>query len=198
MNKSFNINIEFDATFSIEELWPDGDAPENPTIEDVKNLICKDLNTTRDNLEKQNIDFRELLMRWGFEDEGYLTISDYSPMTDAKAHDAHAAFVERFRQIGKKRSGEYKQGKGFLCQTDEEGQDQFCPLGILADIAIDGYWEKHSTNQQYWRLGSLKYYYSPFNMPISYNCNVWVISAMNDSNYSFEEMADWIEKNIPA
>lgn len=32
---NFYLTVEADASFSIDEIWPDGDAPENPTIEDV-------------------------------------------------------------------------------------------------------------------------------------------------------------------
>jgi len=37
--KYFNITIEGDHTLSIDEIWPDGDVPENPTAEDVRQLI---------------------------------------------------------------------------------------------------------------------------------------------------------------
>lgn len=35
------ISIQYDMTFdfSIDEVWPDGDAPDNPTVEDVWNVI---------------------------------------------------------------------------------------------------------------------------------------------------------------
>lgn len=39
MNKHFNIRVYFDDEFSADELWPDGDAPENPTVKDVEVLI---------------------------------------------------------------------------------------------------------------------------------------------------------------
>lgn len=39
MSKKFVISIVVDETLGIEELWPDGDAPENPTAEDVQLLI---------------------------------------------------------------------------------------------------------------------------------------------------------------
>ncbi len=37
--KKFLLTYSGSATLSIEELWPDGDAPENPTEEDVLELI---------------------------------------------------------------------------------------------------------------------------------------------------------------
>lgn len=39
------------------------------------------------------------------------------------------------------RSGEYEQGQSELCYIDKEGVSRYCCLGVLADIAIDGYWE---------------------------------------------------------
>jgi hypothetical protein len=37
--KSFTIELPFDATLTEAEIWPDGDAPENPTVEDVKAVL---------------------------------------------------------------------------------------------------------------------------------------------------------------
>lgn len=31
----FFISAEYDGEFGLEQIWPDGDAPENPTAEDV-------------------------------------------------------------------------------------------------------------------------------------------------------------------
>lgn len=39
MGKKFVISITVDEDLDIEQLWPDGDAPENPTAEDVLLLI---------------------------------------------------------------------------------------------------------------------------------------------------------------
>lgn len=41
MTKKFTINIECSVDMDLDELWPDGDAPENPTAKDVENLIEK-------------------------------------------------------------------------------------------------------------------------------------------------------------
>jgi hypothetical protein len=38
--KTFRITLELDETFTLEQLWPDGDAPENPTTADVYALIA--------------------------------------------------------------------------------------------------------------------------------------------------------------
>lgn len=39
MSHRFQIIIEGDAELTIKELWPDDDAPENPTAEDVRALM---------------------------------------------------------------------------------------------------------------------------------------------------------------
>jgi hypothetical protein len=36
---NFRISISIDEQFTKEELWPDGNAPENPTAKDVADLI---------------------------------------------------------------------------------------------------------------------------------------------------------------
>jgi hypothetical protein len=40
-DRVFTLTTPGDFDLSIDELWPDGDAPENPTAEDVKGLIEK-------------------------------------------------------------------------------------------------------------------------------------------------------------
>jgi hypothetical protein len=35
----FNLGISADVFLEIDEIWPDGDAPENPTAEDVIKVI---------------------------------------------------------------------------------------------------------------------------------------------------------------
>lgn len=37
--KTFRILLEVDVVLTEGELWPDGDAPENPTVADVQELI---------------------------------------------------------------------------------------------------------------------------------------------------------------
>jgi hypothetical protein len=39
MKPSFNFHIEIDCDLTLEDIWPDGDAPENPTVEDVKRVF---------------------------------------------------------------------------------------------------------------------------------------------------------------
>jgi len=39
MSKKFQIIMEVNETLDIDDIWPDGDAPENPTVKDVLNVI---------------------------------------------------------------------------------------------------------------------------------------------------------------
>jgi hypothetical protein len=39
--KKFKISYEMETVLDVDSLWPDGDAPEDPTVEDVKRLIIK-------------------------------------------------------------------------------------------------------------------------------------------------------------
>lgn len=39
--KSFTIEIHMEESLTVDEIWPDGDAPENPTAEDVKKVFVK-------------------------------------------------------------------------------------------------------------------------------------------------------------
>lgn len=39
MSKYFSIELNVMADLTIEEIWPDGDAPENPTAEDVQAIL---------------------------------------------------------------------------------------------------------------------------------------------------------------
>lgn len=35
MKKRFRFTLHADCTLGVDEIWPDGDAPENPTLQDV-------------------------------------------------------------------------------------------------------------------------------------------------------------------
>ena len=35
----FNFSFSADVSLSVEQIWPDGDAPENPTVDDVLDVI---------------------------------------------------------------------------------------------------------------------------------------------------------------
>ena len=54
----FGFEIHFDMDLSEEDLWPDGDAPEAPTIKDVVDMITKEAG------EKYGGDVVSLLRDW--------------------------------------------------------------------------------------------------------------------------------------
>lgn len=39
--KQFHFEFTCEATLSLDEIWPDGDAPENPTAKDVIDIVEK-------------------------------------------------------------------------------------------------------------------------------------------------------------
>jgi len=39
--KKFKISYEMDTVLDVDSMWPDGDAPMNPTVDDVLQLIKK-------------------------------------------------------------------------------------------------------------------------------------------------------------
>lgn len=39
--KKFLISYEASCELTVAQLWPDGDEPENPTVDDVEKLIAK-------------------------------------------------------------------------------------------------------------------------------------------------------------
>lgn len=55
-DRVFTITVEGDYELTVNEIWPDGDAPENPTAEDVK-----------EQLESQGPKYR-VLDDWGISD----------------------------------------------------------------------------------------------------------------------------------
>lgn len=64
MSKRFEIMYEVSAELSVEELWPDGDAPANPTEADVYRLI------------KSSGGFVRVLRDWNLEDGGHGHVSE--------------------------------------------------------------------------------------------------------------------------
>lgn len=39
--KRFDFSISCDVSLTVDEIWPDGDAPEDPTVDDVLEVIDK-------------------------------------------------------------------------------------------------------------------------------------------------------------
>jgi hypothetical protein len=107
------------------------------------------------------------------------------------------------------RSGEYKQGRLFLRATDD-GVDSYCCLGVLANECLYGKWDKweefsdKANDKLIWSYNNERYATGPFKLPNSFTSYLdikkedWVhiLSGMNDSGKTFEEIADWIEENL--
>jgi hypothetical protein len=93
------------------------------------------------------------------------------------------------------RSGEYKQGEGFLHTADTE---EFCCLGVLCDIAIDGDWiaTTSGSGRPVWSLDGSS------GMPtggtldqLGLRASVASrLAAMNDSDDSFEKIARYLSR----
>jgi hypothetical protein len=54
-NKTFTISIEGEVTLNTEDIWPDGDAPENPTAADVIRAMEDDCGSVTKLLDEWNL-----------------------------------------------------------------------------------------------------------------------------------------------
>lgn len=63
-SKGFNFSISADIWLEVKDIWPDGDAPENPTVADVLEVI------------KKCGGKRDVLTDWSLLDDLDLTVSD--------------------------------------------------------------------------------------------------------------------------
>ena len=88
------------------------------------------------------------------------------------------------------RSGDYLQGKSFLCQVGPEGEHLFCCLGVLADFAVEDEWESKGSMFLCGRgSGLLDDKWIPYEIQND-------LASMNDSGDSFDEIADYIEETL--
>lgn len=39
ITRTFTISLEVSESLTVDEIWPEGDAPENPTVEDVRRAL---------------------------------------------------------------------------------------------------------------------------------------------------------------
>ncbi len=92
------------------------------------------------------------------------------------------------------RSGQYKQGVGYL-----HNQGCYCCLGVLADTynpkgwtPIDG-WDN---GYQFCGQSSVLEYYSLNEFGLSSEYQDILIGFNDDTKYTFEQIADWIEQNV--
>jgi hypothetical protein len=110
------------------------------------------------------------------------------------------------------RSGKYKQGKGYL-RADEGDGECYCCLGVLANECLDGKWGSYHEGlddnkskliwiYSYWHHaageGGTRMLPECLTLDLDVKVDNWlgVLSHMNDEGYTFEQIADWIEKNL--
>jgi len=67
LREQFMLSFEGSCTLKIEEIWPDGDAPKNPTVDDVVKRIKEDARSPG-----------ELLSEWLLEDHLEMNVTDRS------------------------------------------------------------------------------------------------------------------------
>jgi hypothetical protein len=63
--KRFDFDISITATLSVDDIWPDGDAPENPTVSDVRQVF----------IESGRGNIMRAAREWNLDDDADLTIS---------------------------------------------------------------------------------------------------------------------------
>ena len=106
------------------------------------------------------------------------------------------------------RSGDYKQGKTCLKQIDFDGETRHCCLGVLAEICevpneiLGGslYTFNFPRSDKYMFFRSTALLDKNFEMKhfIYGYSNIRTLMRMNDSgDYTFEDIADYIEKHVP-
>jgi hypothetical protein len=95
------------------------------------------------------------------------------------------------------RSGEYEQGKDYLCK-EGKSHDSFCCLGVLCDIVWPGKWEYEDG------VGVFKHQERYNQLP---PCSVLdkvgllmktaeTLAEMNDTGKKFSAIANYIEKHL--
>lgn len=62
--RSFLVTVEVECDLSVDEAWPDGDAPDNPTAADVINAMQKSGSMSR------------MLSDWGLDTDRIVTVRD--------------------------------------------------------------------------------------------------------------------------
>ena len=63
-SKGFNFTIDSIQWLAVADIWPDGDAPENPTVDDVLAVIAA------------SGGMRQVLHDWNLDDDIELTVDD--------------------------------------------------------------------------------------------------------------------------
>lgn len=92
------------------------------------------------------------------------------------------------------RSDEYKQGQGIL----RSGDNRFCSLGVLADVALDDYWV-FSPRDDDWKIGNQRYTLNPLyqqRLGLTKEATSQLILLNDVAAVNFDRIADWVEENL--
>ena len=84
------------------------------------------------------------------------------------------------------RSGKYQQGRDAL-----RTGDMFCCLGVACDLIDPDAWERDNGYGAWQELNT-----DGMDLPFIGNADAETLSGMNDSGYTFEEIADYIEAHV--
>ena len=93
------------------------------------------------------------------------------------------------------RSGEYVQGKKTMVRQTKDGHDEFCCLGVLADLMgaeFDGPASWCGPLRRFTIDG--KQFAKDSWLPEVCFSGQSVLASMNDDGASFDEIADWIQE----
>lgn len=54
--KTFNFTVDGAYSLTVDEIWPDGDAPENPSVQDVIAKVKSDCSSVYELIREWNLD----------------------------------------------------------------------------------------------------------------------------------------------
>ena len=98
------------------------------------------------------------------------------------------------------RSGKYKQVRNKLrsCIRDPQGQTEsdeigYCCLGVGCDILGEGHWVDDYDDTFVLEDTHYQGYNAPF---LPYQFSELLAEMNDDAGWSFEQIADWVEKNL--
>lgn len=98
------------------------------------------------------------------------------------------------------RSGEYNQGIGAL-RRETSGEDLYCCLGVLCSLDEKVTWSRSTVNNTRWVANEVCKSFLPHSTIKWAGMNLAgerELARMNDIGDSFNEIADYIEKNWKA
>ena len=106
------------------------------------------------------------------------------------------------------RSGEWQQGTGRLCSVGQDGEKRYCCLGVALALQgrLDGKGEDTEKKKAAAHLVPAadflvepvaNCYCGDFNIRVIEDGDLQSVSSLNDSGYTFSEIADALESTYP-